>query len=332
MSRSNEDRSEEIMSRALDGEIRRPIGFLADRFRGALVGTGVGDALGAPVEGVHFISPSFLSALDRNPGPLRYTDDTHMTIGVATSLLECAGFDGNHMATTFARNFVAEPWRGYGPGPPEVFRLLRQGVPWDEAANSLYGGSGSFGNGAAMRVAPVALFAFPDLDRAAHIARRTAQITHAHPEGVDGAVVLAVAITAVLALPSETLPDATALVETARGYTQSQVFADKLAYIPQAMRIDDDGAAATVLGTGIAAHASVPTALYCFLRNPSSFREAIKTAIGMGGDADTIAAMTGALSGALLGCGAIPERWRHVEGVDNLTSLADQFHQLHTQL
>lgn len=74
------------MSPALDGEIGSPIGFLADRFRGAPVGTGVGDALGAPVEGVHFISPSFLSALDRNPGPLRYTDDTDMTIGVASSL------------------------------------------------------------------------------------------------------------------------------------------------------------------------------------------------------------------------------------------------------
>ncbi|MBC7106025.1 MAG: ADP-ribosylglycohydrolase family protein [Firmicutes bacterium] len=73
---------------------------------------------------------------------------------MAESLVACRGFDGRHMAETFVRNFEREPWRGYGPGPPRIFRRIKHGVPWDRAAEDIYPG-GSFGNGAAMRVAPV---------------------------------------------------------------------------------------------------------------------------------------------------------------------------------
>jgi poly(ADP-ribose) glycohydrolase ARH3 len=71
------------------------------------------------------------------------------------------------MAAIFAQNFAAEPWRGYGSGPPEIVRVFGEGVPWDEAATRLFGGRGSSGNGAAMRVQPVALFACPRLPAAA---------------------------------------------------------------------------------------------------------------------------------------------------------------------
>jgi len=130
---------------------------LQAKFRGALLGVAVGDALGAPFEGAGTVRRRDLERLEREPGPLRYTDDTHMTIGMAESLVERRGFDGAHMVAVFARNFAAEPWRGYGAGPPQVFRLIERGVPWDQAGRALFGGSGSFGNGAAMRVAPAAL-------------------------------------------------------------------------------------------------------------------------------------------------------------------------------
>jgi poly(ADP-ribose) glycohydrolase ARH3 len=153
---------------------------LQAKFRGALLGVAVGDALGAPFEGTRVMPHRVLDRLVRDPGPMRYTDDTHMTLGLAASLLERQGFHGNHMATAFAQNFAAEPWRGYGPGPPQVFHRLRQGVPWDEAGQALFGGAGSFGNGGAMRVAPVALFGFADLPQVSQLARHTAMITHTH--------------------------------------------------------------------------------------------------------------------------------------------------------
>jgi poly(ADP-ribose) glycohydrolase ARH3 len=113
---------------------------LGEMFRGALIGAAVGDALGAAFEGLPSVKPAELAQLEQEPGPLRYTDDTHMTLGMAQSLVERGGFDGPHMAGTFARNFEEEPWRGYGPGPPRVFRMLRQGVPWDQAGRALFGG------------------------------------------------------------------------------------------------------------------------------------------------------------------------------------------------
>lgn len=83
------------------------------------------------------------------------------------------------------------------------------------------------------------------------------------------------------------------------------------------------------MGTVIAAHVSVVTALACLLTQPNSFPDAVKAAISLGGDSDTIAAMTGALAGPHLAADAIPARWREVEGADELTSLADHLYQRH---
>ncbi len=79
------------------------------KFVGSLVGTGIGDSLGAGSEGF------FVGHEVREIGG-RYTDDTHMTIGVAESLIESKGFDGAHMIKTFIKNYEAEPWWGYGLG------------------------------------------------------------------------------------------------------------------------------------------------------------------------------------------------------------------------
>lgn len=294
---------------------------LADRFRGALVGTAVGDALGAPMEGRNEVPAGYLSSLDSTPPNLAYTDDTAMTIGVANSLLECSGFDGAHMAATLSRDYEREPWRGYGAGPPRVFDNLGRGVPWDEAAASLFDGEGSYGNGAAMRVAPVALYAYPNQRRAAKIAHKTALITHTHPEGIDGAVAQAVAITALLQATSS--DDPAELTRIVLAHVNSSVFRSKLMFIDRHIGERDPRGIADVLGTGIAAHTSVPTALACFLANTASFGDSVKAAISLGGDTDTIAAMTGALAGARNGLSAIPENWQGVEGASELIALAD---------
>jgi len=118
--------------------------ILRSKFLGSLIGTGVGDALGAGLEGRRSVDQSLVRELAAREAPLVYTDDTHMMIGVAESLVATKGFDGRDMARRFIENYTLEPWRGYGPGPPRVFRLIRSGEPWDTAATWLYGG-GSFG-------------------------------------------------------------------------------------------------------------------------------------------------------------------------------------------
>lgn len=296
---------------------------LRGKFRGALLGAAVGDALGAPFEGLPHVEPSALEDLVRQPRALRYTDDTHMTLGVARSLVACRGFDGVHMAHTLARNFAREPWRGYGAGPPEVFRMLERGVPWDRAAAMLFGGEGSYGNGAAMRMAPIALVAAPFLAEVVWLARASARITHAHEIGIEGAVLQACAIGLALQRPEELGFDIPSYLDALRAHLRARSFMARLELIGTLLQTTTDGGRR--LGHGVAADESVPAALYAFLRCPRSFVDVVTYAIGLGGDTDTIASMAGALAGAYLGEQAIPPAWREgVEGADELIGLADE--------
>ena len=97
------------------------------KFAGSLLGTAIGDSLGAGFEGFGpLLSPSYVLEFARQyRSQLRYTDDTHMTIGVAESLIERRGFDKLHMANKLMENYERQPFRGYGPGPPTVFRMVR---------------------------------------------------------------------------------------------------------------------------------------------------------------------------------------------------------------
>lgn len=278
------------------------------------------------MEGRNRVPADYLTTLEANPPNLAYTDDTAMTIGVARSLMECGDFDGAHMAETLAAIYESEPWRGYGAGPPRVFADLARGVPWNQPAATLFGGEGSYGNGAAMRVAPVALHAYPSQHRAAEIAHQTALITHTHREGIDGAVVQAVAVTALLA--ASTNP--TEIINVAMSHAESSVFRSKLMFIDRHIGGRRSNELADVLGTGIAAHTSVPVSIACFLAHPDDFAAALTTAISLGGDTDTIGAMTGALAGAYNGYSAIPETWRQVEGASELVTLADSMAERHS--
>jgi poly(ADP-ribose) glycohydrolase ARH3 len=303
----------------------QPRSILIQKFTGALLGVGVGDALGAPLEGTSKVSRQMLMTLMDGQGQLRYTDDTHMTLGLAESLLECGHFDGAHLATIWARNYREEPWRGYGPGPGQVFDLLEGGVPWDQAGRQLHGGKGSWGNGAAMRVAPAALLHFDDLAAVSTLARQTALITHTHPLGVEGAVLQATAIASLLQHPLGPPIDIPQLLETLRFHVGAAEYCHQLdalpSFLPGSEWEHED--VTQVLGNGVAAHQSVVTALYCFLRHPDNFEAAITLALRQGGDTDTIASMTGALTGAYRGASAIPQPWRtRLEDADMLHNWA----------
>ena len=297
---------------------------LKGRFRGTLLGAAVGDALGAQFEGVNIIKRSALEELMEEPRNLRYTDDTHMMLGLASSLVECGGFNGHHMANLFARNYFAEPWRGYGSGPPQVFKLIVQGVPWHKASSLLFGGSGSYGNGAAMRVAPAGLLKYRDLDLVVRIANQSGMITHSHELGMEGAVLQACAVALLLQQPESTDLDHGAFLAALRKFVRTPIFHQKMEQItlllPGTSRTD----VVAALGNGIASYEAIPAALYSFLCHAGSFTDAVTYAISLGGDTDTIACMTGALSGAYLGEQSIPAVWRdRVEGAARLRELAD---------
>jgi len=281
---------------------------LRSKFLGSLIGSAAGDALGASLEGWWEVDAGEVWALAEKHEVLSYTDDTHMMIGVAESLVENRGFDGEHMAQTFIRNYQHEPWRGYGPGPPHIFRLIKSGQAWDKAAESVYGG-GSLGNGAAMRVAPIGIFYFDDPAKLREITYKSSQITHAHQLGKEGAALEAYAIALATKLdPSLPFEDHDFWGEL-NDFVEHEVYKQKLGKMKNLLGEADKLKVTTELGNGIEAFNSVPAAIYSFLSHPKSFEEAVVYAISLGGDTDTIGAMTGAISGAYLGIPSIPNKW-----------------------
>lgn len=302
---------------------------LQQRYRGALLGVAIGDALGAPLEGTYCVSPTQVERELASNSFARFTDDTHMTIALAESLIERNGFDGAHLATTFANHYFAEPWRGYGSGPPRIFRAIADGADWQEPARRLFDGAGSYGNGAAMRVAPVALFASHDLDRVVRLARQTASITHTHEFGLAGAALQAVSISLLLRLPQGKTFDIDGFLDLLKKHLNTPEFQQRLRHVHTLLPDAEPEHVVAALGNGIAAIDSVPTALFAFLRTPSSFDEVIRFAMKLGGDVDTIASMAGALSGAYLGEQAVPADWvQRVEAVTRIRDLADELYLL----
>jgi poly(ADP-ribose) glycohydrolase ARH3 len=298
-------------------------GKLKLKFMGCLVGTAIGDALGASREGGVMSRSEDIVSLAEKLEQLIYTDDTHMTIGVAESLVENKGFDGEHMAQSFIKNYEAEPWHGYGPGPPKIFGMIRSGEAWDSAANGLYPG-GSFGNGSAMRVAPVGLLYSRNLEKLREIAYQSSSITHSHELGKEGAALQACAVALALNTPSEEEIDREAFLSRLQNFIQNQLYKEKVARIRDLLDEQDKAKVVAVLGNGIEAPRSVPTAIYCFLRQPQSYKDTVIYAISLGGDTDTIAAMAGAICGAYLGIEAIPSEWRaKLENREYIESLAE---------
>jgi len=168
-----------------------------------------------------------------------------------------------------------------------------------------------------MRVAPVALWAYPDLKSTKRLAEETSRVTHTHPVGVEGAVIQAVA--AHHALEDDFEPGR--LLSNLEGLIETDQFRTKIEALHRSLERDDDEYARLQLGCWVAADKSVLTALYCFLQS-TDFEVTIRRALWIGGDTDTIAAMAGALAGARYGVRSIPTSWV-VEGYRRMVTLAD---------
>ena len=305
-------------------------GKLKSKFLGCLIGAAIGDGLGAWREGRRIAEKEDIASLAERVEELAYTDDTHMTIGVVESLIQSRGFDGEHMAQTFIKNYEAEPWRGYGPGPPKVFRMIKSGEPWDSAASKIYRG-GSFGNGSAMRVAPIGLLYSNNPAKLREIAYKSSSITHSHELGKEGAALQAYAVALALNTPSDEEIDREAFLLKLQNFAQTQLYKEKIANTKELLGEQDRARVVAVLGNGIEALNSVPTAIYCFLKQPKSYKDSVIYAISLGGDTDTIASMAGAILGAYLGIEAIPQEWRlKLENKAYIEDLAEKLWQTAT--
>ncbi|MCF6523939.1 ADP-ribosylglycohydrolase family protein [Streptomyces sp. JJ36] len=282
----------------------------AQRALASLHGLAVGDALGS-----QFFVPANLSRLRRRalpPSPWQWTDDTEMACSVVAVLAERGTVDQDALATAFATRHDVD--RGYGPAVNRMLRQIRQeGADWRELASALFDGQGSWGNGAAMRVAPLGAWFADDLDRAAEEAERSAFVTHQHREAVAGAIAVAVAA-GLRARAAEEAPEGPPDGERLLGaildaVPRSAVQAG-LRRARDMLDYGDVGTVAAVLGSGrrTSAHDTVPFALWAATRSPDDFAEALWTTAQAGGDTDTTCAIVGGVVAAGA-AGAPPEAW-----------------------
>ncbi|MBU2548330.1 MAG: ADP-ribosylglycohydrolase family protein [Proteobacteria bacterium] len=285
---------------------------LFSRFAGSALGAFIGDALGMAVEGQphELILETYGGMLDDMwPGRFpagHYTDDTEMAISLLEVLAATGDLDPALLARHFTVNF--HPERGYGGRIYGIMSQLAAGEAWDRV------GTDSFGNGAAMRVAPAGFYFYDDLDRAAQEAARQASITHRHPEALAGAVIQAGAV----AMATRAgLDDAPLFVEsflrTLAGLARDhdELSATRLLAVANIQPGETLDVIAQIRGLfqcDVKAIEAVPPAIAAFLMT-TNFREAVLMAVNLGGDADTIGAMAGAIAGAYYGFEALPAAW-----------------------
>jgi poly(ADP-ribose) glycohydrolase ARH3 len=303
----------------------RAVQYSLDKIEGILFGTFVGDAIGAAFNGW---LPEDIPPLDSNyivsHPPRTYTDDTQMSISVFEEMLENGCINQQSLLQRFLKRF--SPWRGYGGGMLDVIEQWKDGRDVESAARSMYDGVGSFGDGAAMRVAPIsAFFKLDEVDGLVEQVRLCSLLTHTHPLGVAGAVLQAYGV--LLALND--VPGNEWLTHLFSFPTES-VFKIKLETIKKCLeRQSTPHEGAREIGNGPDALEAVPAAFFAVMRNPGSFTDAVLGGISMGGDTDTIGAMAGAIAGARFGTKGIPEMWlanleNGVEGKDFVFSLAQK--------
>ncbi|MBB5872691.1 ADP-ribosylglycohydrolase [Allocatelliglobosispora scoriae] len=276
----------------------------ADR---SLHGLALGDCFG---ETWFFRPPGWFDAqiADRvlADGEWPYTDDTAMALSVHGMLVDLGEIRQDELADRFAAAYAADAHRNYGPSMHGVLTAIGAGEPWLAVTSRQFDGQGSWGNGAAMRVAPLGAWFADDLDRVREQAVLSARVTHAHPEAVAGAV--AVAVAAALAVRGVA---ADRFIGAVAELTPPSEVASLLHRVAQRPFDRSPSWIAGEVGSGlrISAPDTVPFAVWCAARHLDDLPEALWATASAGGDIDTTCAIVGGIVAARTGLDGVPAEW-----------------------
>ncbi len=287
---------------------------IRDRARGCILGGAIGDAMGGPFE--------------RQRAPLRYhehsnwaiSDDSQLTLATCESIIETRTVSPEHIAARFVHWYRARRITGMGSSILKSLRDLDAGTHW-----ALAGAKGEMaaGNGAAMRIAPLAFHLDPLKTNERQIIRDVCRITHHNEEAYVGALAIAIAIRSLAlgqsgpinlfdvvlqALPDSRVRDRIVALSTLQGD-------------PSVADVGGEfGASGYVVD-------SLPLALYAARAiGQAPLHEVLRNAIEAGGDTDTIASMTGQIAGSWLGVSGIPrELIESLPSVAYIERVADEF-------
>ncbi len=243
--------------------------------------------------------------------PWYFTDDTEMILSIIAVLRKHGEIHQDALAKSFAKHYSYD--RAYGPSMHRVLARIDAGEAWQTVVASAFEGQGSYGNGAAMRAAPLGAYFANDLDVLMKQASLSAEVTHAHPEGIAGAVAVALAAAqACLCSVAVVRPKhAEFLGKIIDLLPQSEVRSK----LVRAQSISTAGSMdflASVLGNGsnMSAQDTVPLALWCCGQALEDFEKAMWLNVSAGGDRDTLCAITGGVVACFVGSEGIPVGWQ----------------------
>lgn len=280
-----------------------PVTTLQDRYRGALMGLAVGDAVGTTLEfkarGTFMPITDMVGGGPFNLNPGEWTDDTSMALCLAASLVYRNGFDPrdqmNRYCNWAANGYMSSNGECFDIGNTVASALRRYGLSAEPFSGST--DPRSAGNGSLMRLAPVVLYFHPDREACAHYAGESSRTTHGAQEAVDACKIFAhmlcsaidgAAKAELLQAPAPDTASERLKAIAAVGYSVTPV---------QHIR-----------GSGYVVDA-LEAALWCFEKT-NSFRDATLAAANLGDDADTTAAICGQIAGAYYGWSTMPASWR----------------------
>jgi len=326
---------------------------LKEKFEGCLVGGAVGDALGAPLE---FLTreeikanygrvTDYVKALPKHPfynfNPGQYTDDTQLTVILAESILDQRIYRSKDFASKLSEFYKKGEFRSLGPTCREACRKLSKGKSTEESG--VYRAEGV---GAAMRAAPLGLYSGckdhgsqSSLMSDCEISTR---ITHDDYKAAAGTLAVAASVVYLKNCDDLNVDDYLKSIENYVGHFElvrrnkeecdeefnKDGVANRLSKLIALKNISYERGIKQIGNSGYVLEA-VPAAIYAFIKSPEDFEKTVLNAVNNGGDADSIASIAGALSGAYNGINAIPKRFiDKLENYEYIKSLADKLFEI----
>ena len=296
---------------------------MLNKYSGCFLGLAIGDAYGAPFEGGFLERLLWRTIGKTKEGKIRYTDDTQMSMDIASSFIQNKRIDQEHLATTFSKNYH---WsRGYGPSTAWLLKKIRNGAKWQDL-NRVKFKDGSFGNGAAMRAPILALCFIEDKERLNENIIKASEITHAHPLAIEGAKLIA--FTSFAALHDW---ETETILEALPTWCSSKEYQTKVAFCIHSVKASDTLETKVLksrLGNGIAASQSCVTAIYFSLvYRDKSLDSMLIQIYSLRGDTDTIGAMAGAIWGAFNGANKIDiNKIQSIENSEKIIALSKKLY------
>ncbi len=301
-----------------------------DKFKGCLLGVGIGDALGIPFEGmlreeIYSKFNDFDNYIANHKQLFKnYSDDTQLTLHTAQALIRGNGFNLNNFINEFIL-WLDDPPIGPGYGCLSAIKKLKYGIDWKKAV------SNSGGNGTVMRIAPIGLFYCRDPGSLINASKASSEITHSHPAASAGAIIIARAISYLIFQDPKngfSVDEFFKVIISSISGSQNVIWKEFIEILKKVkknlhlsvesglLKFSQAGVKSPFFIEDYISHAfvhpysmsTVACSIFLFLSNLDSFKNCIYALSTAGGDSDTVGAIGGSLAGVYHGFSHIPDK------------------------